>query len=576
MMVALLLAVCTLGLVALAYVAVRGSATDAALSQLETAGGNVAAMLSPKQPRAGAGEKIVALPGVRAWLESGGPDAPVQHLLDSLHRVGGQQVLGIAVRRRDGHRLWSGDSLTLSKGSVSRRGLVGNLVAVGDSVRYVLAAPLPVDGDTLGYLDLVRPLSSSGGTGDAIGGLVGRQVSVLVGNSDGSVWTNLSTRVNGPISASALRAGGGVNHTFRGDTLAAIAVVSGAPWVLWIGQPAVLALAPAATLLKRLFAIAAFIIVIGTFASWGVGRALTGPLNEMARVSSSLAAGNYQGRMTRSGTADEFGTVARSFNAMADRVEQHHEALESQVHERTAALEQAMTDLHAAQDQLVRRERLALLGHLAGGVGHELRNPLGVMTNAVYILEMALPSPEPLVRDYLGILRSQITLSETIVSDLLDFARTKPPQRTATRLHEIVDQQINRLGAGAPAAVTSEVCTSLPAVDVDPTQIGQVLFNLLTNAAQAIPADQTGTVRCLATNDGDGMIRLDVIDSGTGMSPEIVAKVFEPLFTTKPKGLGLGLSVSRMLAENNGGRLTCQSTLGQGTTFTLTLPLLHT
>jgi signal transduction histidine kinase len=562
-------------LVALADVAVRRSATDAALSQLETAAGKVASLLSPKQPRAGAGDKIVAIPAIHDWLSGTGPDAPVQHFLDSLHRVGAQQMPGLQIRRRDGRRLFSGDTVSLSLGAVPYRGLVGKLVTVGEAVRYVVATPLTVGADTLGALDLVRPLTSAGSQGDVIAGLVGRKVTVAIGNADGSVWTNLTARISPPIADSRLRTGVDSIRMIRGDTLASVAVVSGAPWVVWIGQPSTLALATAGDLFRRLAAIAAFIIVLGTFVSWITIRALTAPLDEMAGVSRSLAAGNYHGRMRHAHTGDELGTLATSFNAMAERIEAHHHALEEQVSERTAELEQAMDELHTAQDQLVRRERLALLGHLAGGVGHELRNPLGVMTNAVYILELAIPSPEPIVRDYLGILRSQITLSEKIVSDLLDYARTKPPQRVSTRFHEIADQQISRLGLIEQVTVTKEVCDTLPMVDVDPTQIGQVLFNLLTNAAQSIPADRPGTVRCVATEVGDGTLRVDVIDTGSGMSPETVAKVFEPLFTTKPKGLGLGLSVSRMLTENNGGRLSCTSILGQGTTFTLTLPLLN-
>ena len=97
--------------------------------------------------------------------------------------------------------------------------------------------------------------------------------------------------------------------------------------------------------------------------------------------------------------------------------------------ERTAGLEQTLTTLRDTQEQLVRREKLAMLGQLASGVGHELRNPLGVMTNAVYYLEMIQPDAPPDVQEYLGILRAQIGLAEKIVGDLLDFSHIRPPRR---------------------------------------------------------------------------------------------------------------------------------------------------
>jgi signal transduction histidine kinase len=268
------------------------------------------------------------------------------------------------------------------------------------------------------------------------------------------------------------------------------------------------------------------------------------------------------------------GRVATAFNAMANEVQSHHRALEQQVAERTAALEEAMEELERAQDEVVRTARLATLGQLAGGVGHELRNPLGVMTNAVFVLETIVANPDPMVRDYLGILKTQIALSEKIVADLLDFARIKPASRAPVSLFAVVSQQIGRLGALGKTRVEYDFPDALPPADVDGVQIGQVVLNLVSNAVQAM-GEPGGVVSCRGRHDGNGTLTLDVSDTGPGMPDDVARRLFEPLFTTKARGLGLGLAVSRMLAENNGGRLTFVSRFGIGTTFTLAVPAAH-
>jgi signal transduction histidine kinase len=210
-----------------------------------------------------------------------------------------------------------------------------------------------------------------------------------------------------------------------------------------------------------------------------------------------------------------------------------------------------------------------MLGQLASGVGHELRNPLGVMTNAVYYLRAVQPSAPANVTEYLGILQQQITLSEKIVSDLLDFARLKPPTRFAASFENIAREQIGRLGSTNGVTIDMNFPSDLPPVLVDSVQIGQIMLNLLTNAMQAM--DHTGRITVNARAD-DSIVWCDVRDTGPGVAPENVGKIFEPLFTTKARGIGLGLAVSRTLARANEGDLTLADSLEPGAVFRLTLP----
>ncbi len=274
----------------------------------------------------------------------------------------------------------------------------------------------------------------------------------------------------------------------------------------------------------------------------------------------------------RTNRNDELGILAKTFNGMASQVESARETLEQRVMSRTSELESALGELHSAQESLVRREKLAMLGQLAGGVGHELRNPLGVMTNALYYLGMVLKDATPDVKEYLGILRTQIGLSEKIVGDLLDFARLKPPTRETVTVERIVKDQLDRVGPTENIVVKHDFPADLPPVRVDRIQIGQVVLNLLTNALQAMEG-KAGTLTLRGRHNGNGSVKLDVIDTGVGMTREQLDKMFEPLFTTKARGIGLGLAVSRSLAEANGAVISASSEAGKGSTVSVDLPV---
>jgi PAS domain S-box-containing protein len=294
-----------------------------------------------------------------------------------------------------------------------------------------------------------------------------------------------------------------------------------------------------------------------------------------------------------------------------EKISRLNEELELKVEEKTMKLLDA-------QDELVRKEKLATLGQLSGSVGHELRNPLGVMSNAIYFLKMVLTDADEITKEYLDIIKQEIETSQRIISDLLDFARTKPPQTKTVTAIELVEQSIGRCTIPGCITLLSEVPETLPRLRVDPLQMGQVLQNLITNGIQAMPsggvlriaahrvlssefgvlssnlkAETLGTksgedvalaseFKSLGSNpelktqnlklDGD-FIEISVTDRGEGIPEENMRKIFQPLFTTKAKGIGLGLVVCRNLVESNGGRIEVESKPGEGTTFMVMLPV---
>ncbi|MEW6288935.1 MAG: GAF domain-containing protein [Thermodesulfobacteriota bacterium] len=247
---------------------------------------------------------------------------------------------------------------------------------------------------------------------------------------------------------------------------------------------------------------------------------------------------------------------------------------EEEVRRLNGELEQRVTErtreLREAQEKLLRQERLAAVGQLAGGLGHELRKPLTVMANAVYYLRLIQPGAEGKVKEYLGILENEVFAAEKIISDLLDFSRIKSVDRTAVIPAELVTRTLERFPAPENITVRLDIPADLPPVHVDPHQMIQVLGNLVVNACQAMSG--RGALTVAACRDKE-MVAVAVTDTGPGIAAENMVRLFEPLFTTKARGIGLGLAVSRKLAEANGGRIEARNNTGRGATFTVFLPV---
>jgi signal transduction histidine kinase len=203
-------------------------------------------------------------------------------------------------------------------------------------------------------------------------------------------------------------------------------------------------------------------------------------------------------------------------------------------------------------------------------VGHELRNPLGVISNVVYYLNATLQNTPGKVHDHLGILSEQVRLAEKIIADILDFTRVKPPDVSEIAIAQFLDEQVARVTLPSGIRIERALDRDIPPMQADRVQIGQVLFNVLTNAVQAM--DGKGgilTIRCRSDN---GRVRLEVEDDGPGIPDEHLDRIFEPLFTTKTRGFGLGLSVSRLLVQANGGELTVSNAPEGGAIFVIDIP----
>ena len=249
------------------------------------------------------------------------------------------------------------------------------------------------------------------------------------------------------------------------------------------------------------------------------------------------------------------------------RVQDELAALNAELEQR---VEQRTRELRETQAQLIRKEKLAALGQLSAGVAHEIRNPLGVIKNSVYYLKMIAEQLSEDAQECVEEIDQEVENANGIVSELLDFTRDPPSHAEVFFLEKAIGNAIR--AAKVPAEVRLTVARIDPAIQLraDQGQIERVITNLISNAWQAMSGG--GDLSIEPKLQGDHVV-IDVRDTGVGIPAENLINVFEPLFTTKAKGIGLGLAVSRRYAQRNGGSLTVESSVGKGTVFHFSVPL---
>jgi two-component system, NtrC family, sensor histidine kinase HydH len=222
--------------------------------------------------------------------------------------------------------------------------------------------------------------------------------------------------------------------------------------------------------------------------------------------------------------------------------------------------------------QAARAERLATFGQLVGSIGHELRNPLGVIETSLFILKgRPAASEDARVSKHLERIGEQVGVANHIVTSLLDMIRDRPLARAPVQLSEAWDSALGAVTRPETVRVEASGLAALPTLQGDAVQLRQVFVNLLENAVQAL-GEAPGEIR-LEANVAQGEVQLVLEDTGPGLDPTIRARVFEPLMTTKARGLGLGLSLVRRIVERHGGTIAYAPREGAGARFVLRLPV---
>jgi len=316
-------------------------------------------------------------------------------------------------------------------------------------------------------------------------------------------------------------------------------------------------------------------VVIGLFLREKVYR----PTKSLLEGTRKVAEGDFDYRIPVS-SEDELGQLARAFNDMIEKLKKANQEIRELVETLEQRVEERTQELREMHQQLLQTEKLAALGKLAASVAHEINNPLsGILTYCKLMQKKVVQKADEECRKfmtYLQVMERETQRCSTIVKNLLDFARRREPSfRDGVDVNAVMEEALtlvsNRL-ALQNISLQKEL-GDLPPITADPGQLRQAFLNLLINAAEAIQ-DSAGTIRVRTSYlEGEGVVEVEISDTGVGIKEEDLSRIFDPFFTTKEKGTGLGLSVVYGIINSHKGRIDVKSKVGEGTTFTIKLPV---
>lgn len=260
--------------------------------------------------------------------------------------------------------------------------------------------------------------------------------------------------------------------------------------------------------------------------------------------------------------------IALLVASVVDVLSRRRDYAEVLVAQRTAALDASLRDLRDAQDALVRRERLAAVGEMASVVGHELRNPLTAVTNALYLVRAYGGELTPEVSSTVDLAEREVARAATLAQDLTDFVRPRSPDPEAFDLGQLLEEVL--AATPAPPGITFRSRVEHTVLVADRVHVSELLTNLITNAYQAM---EDGGHVWVWVEEAPDRLRLLVQDDGPGIAPDVAAKIFDPFVTTKSRGTGLGLAIVRRIVEEHGATVVIEPFDGKGTRFVVTFPV---
>jgi two-component system, NtrC family, sensor histidine kinase HydH len=248
---------------------------------------------------------------------------------------------------------------------------------------------------------------------------------------------------------------------------------------------------------------------------------------------------------------------------------------QSEKNRRTAEeLSRANQQLQKAEEAMRRSDRLAALGQLSAGLAHELRNPLGTMKASAEMLQRSVAAENEVAREVSGFIASEVDRTNSLITRFLDFARPLELRLDRADLAQTLDRAV--AGAereSARVAIYKNFDPEIPPFPFDAELLERVFFNLIVNAAQA---SQPGGAVTVKTRAADGNVEVAVIDRGSGIEPKNLDNIFNPFFTTKPQGVGLGLAIVSKIVDQHGGKIAVESEPGKGSVFHVFLPIAGT
>jgi nitrogen fixation/metabolism regulation signal transduction histidine kinase len=307
------------------------------------------------------------------------------------------------------------------------------------------------------------------------------------------------------------------------------------------------------TLDRRVLLAAVLFALLGAAIGYYMAERIGDPVNRLTRATRRIARGDFGARVAET-SSDELRRLVADFNQMA-------------------------ADLERQRNELQRTHRLEAWAEMARQVAHEIKNPLTpIQLSSEHLMRVNKDKGEPLtpvLEECVTSILSQVKLLRQISAEFSSFASRPTPHPAPASLSELIPSVVEPYitGLGGRIAIEVDVPASLPTVIVDRVLLARALTNMIENALHAMPGSGTLTIRAVA---GPSTIRLSVTDTGTGMDAEALRRIFEPYFSTKATGTGLGLTIAKRNVELNGGKIYVESALGKGTTVLIELPVATT
>jgi signal transduction histidine kinase len=357
-------------------------------------------------------------------------------------------------------------------------------------------------------------------------------------------------------------------------------------------------------------------LLLSIFISFYLSFSITGRLNLINEATTKMAKGEIKQTLEVKGH-DELSQVADNFNIMAAELSGMYDNLEKKVRERTRELKETNDELNLikndlenkvnertndleekihelnrsqlamlymiedmnltsrqlkeTQEELIRKERLAILGQFSGNISHELRNPLGVIDSSIYYLQMRLNDRDEKIQQHLERISQGVKTSTTIIENLLNLTRLNKSVLTRYNLSSLLKECLGSCRIPEGIQVIEAFTEEEILIRAEKEQIRMAVTNLVKNAVASMNGEGTLTVKTRKTEEQEAEIRF--VDTGAGIDPDNISKIFQPLFSTKAKGIGLGLSITKMIVENHNGSIEVVSESGKGASFIIRLPL---
>ncbi len=300
-------------------------------------------------------------------------------------------------------------------------------------------------------------------------------------------------------------------------------------------------------------------------------RIITGPIDELAAVARQIHSDRSYSLRVKQITNDEIGQLVIAFNDMLEGIEDRDlmlvdakKNLEEIVRKRTA-------ELREAQNELIRKDRMATLGQLTAVVSHELRNPLGTIRTSMFTLFNRVNIKDESIKHIFDRIDRNIVRCDSIITELLDFSRIRALQHQKTSLGNWIKLVLEDLDISKDISVVLNIDDSLE-VDIDRDLFRRVMINVIENAEQAVNShdgNKNIIVECRVNNNRTEVI---ITDTGPGMEKDVLPRIFEPMFSTRAYGIGLGLPIVRQIMLQHGGNVDIESEPGVGTRVVLWLP----